>query len=553
MSTRAYDYVIIGQGLAGTTLAWRLWWAGRKVLLVDREAAMTASRVAAGLVTPITGTRLVTTWRLPELWPAARTFYERVEHHTKVSVFQPTSAVRLFQNREERACFQRRCQDVAFRRLIADTSPVVDRTRFANELGGFEMAHAGRLDVDRYLDTSRDFFRAQDSYLHGDLDLRQDLELHSEGIRIPSLRVTAEKCIFCQGVDAAQNPWFQDLRFEPVTGQVMTLQIPELTEQRVIHRGVWLLPRGGECFQVGSTYEPHLTDPQVTNEGRKELVARLREFLRVPFDVVDQSAALRPIVRGRLPVVGLHPEFPQLGLMNGLGSKGALRAPYFAKQFAEFLVGKQIKLDREVRFDVRFASTAVSSGRIRMTKVAHDHVRATLRPGETAVDATAGNGNDTAFLAELVGARGRVFALDVQLEALDRTARRLGDRGWDNVALVCCDHAMLLRAVPQVHHGAIGAVMLNLGYLPGGDKQRTTRIESTVAAIQAGLALLRPGGILTVLAYTGHPGGRAEAEAVETLLVEIPRTQFEVAEVSRPRHVNLGPRLFIARRVVRNR
>jgi predicted methyltransferase len=152
----------------------------------------------------------------------------------------------------------------------------------------------------------------------------------------------------------------------------------------------------------------------------------------------------------------------------------------------------------------------------RLTELAHHAVRAVLGPGDVAVDATAGNGHDTRFLCDLVGPTGHVFAFDVQPSALENAARMV--EGASHVVLLQRDHAEMHDAIPPRFHGQVAAVMLNLGYLPGGDKSIVTRTESTLTAIRAALRLLRPGGVLTVIAYPGHPGGREEAAAVAMLL-----------------------------------
>jgi predicted methyltransferase len=134
----------------------------------------------------------------------------------------------------------------------------------------------------------------------------------------------------------------------------------------------------------------------------------------------------------------------------------------------------------------------------RLTEIAHAAVRVALRQGEIAIDATAGNGWDTLFLGECVGPQGHVFAFDIQPEALAATAARI--RHATNVTLLACDHAKLRETIPAAFHGRIGAVMFNLGYLPGSDHAITTHPQSTLPAISAALELLREGGILTVLA-----------------------------------------------------
>jgi predicted methyltransferase len=177
----------------------------------------------------------------------------------------------------------------------------------------------------------------------------------------------------------------------------------------------------------------------------------------------------------------------------------------------------------------------------RLTELAHDVVRAVLGRGDVAIDATAGNGHDTRFLAELVGPIGRVFAFDIQPEALDRTQEAV--REFDTVTLLLRDHAELWGAIPDYYRGHVGAVMFNLGYRPGGDKSLTTRAETTTRAVVGALDVLRPGGVLTVVAYTGHAGGAEEADAVARLLNELPRGEFTVREGHG--EAENAPRLFV--------
>lgn len=152
-----------------------------------------------------------------------------------------------------------------------------------------------------------------------------------------------------------------------------------------------------------------------------------------------------------------------------------------------------------------------------LTALAQQQVRQVLRPGDWAVDATAGNGHDTAFLADCVGPSGQVFAFDRQQAALEATRQRLQERGL-RAELIRGNHADLLRLLPEDACGRLGAVMFNLGYLPGGDKAIVTRSDSTCTALDAALTQLRPGGIVTLVAYRGHPGGAEEALAVENHL-----------------------------------
>lgn len=150
-----------------------------------------------------------------------------------------------------------------------------------------------------------------------------------------------------------------------------------------------------------------------------------------------------------------------------------------------------------------------------ITELVHEALRTTVRPGALVLDATAGNGHDTLFLAACVGPGGRVFALDCQAAAIAATRERLATAGFSGrVELIEGDHAELRRRLPASAHGRLAAAVFNLGYLPGGDKAITTRTDSTLAALEAALDLLRPAGLLLVVCYPGHPEGAREAAAV---------------------------------------
>jgi glycine/D-amino acid oxidase-like deaminating enzyme len=341
------DCVIIGQGLAGTTLAWQLRRRGLRVLVIDREGTGSASRIAAGLITPVTGKRMARSWRWDELYPVATALYRHIETEIGEALLHHRAALRLFIAEAERDEFHRR-SDTVLAGLVQPTD--INCDRFSAPFGGFEMPTAARLDVPKYLNTSRDHFRQQNAYIATEIELLHDVELFAAGVRLPKLEVEARWCVFCQGFSSTSDPWFGSIRFNAAKGEILTLRIPGLHEDRVIHRGVWLASVGGEVFRCGATYTWDELNCTPTPEGRAEIESRLRAFLRLPSEVIDHHAAVRPVIDAGFPVLGTHPEFPQLAYFNGLGSKGSLLAPFFADQLAACLVGER---EVEAMVDVR--------------------------------------------------------------------------------------------------------------------------------------------------------------------------------------------------------
>lgn len=152
---------------------------------------------------------------------------------------------------------------------------------------------------------------------------------------------------------------------------------------------------------------------------------------------------------------------------------------------------------------------------MRLTETAHALAAEVIRPGGKAIDATAGNGHDTLFLAEAVGPGGSVLALDIQPLAVETTRTRLQEAHLDGRADIrVADHAEL-GALAAAWAGKVDVVMLNLGYLPGADRGLTTRPVTTGKALHAALGLLRTGGRIVCAVYTGHPGGEDESDLVD--------------------------------------
>ncbi len=184
--------------------------------------------------------------------------------------------------------------------------------------------------------------------------------------------------------------------------------------------------------------------------------------------------------------------------------------------------------------------------RISLTNLAHQAVASLLQAGDFAIDATVGNGHDTVFLADRVGPTGRVYGFDIQQAALDASRQRLQAADASSQAtLIKASHALINEKIDAQFHGRIRAVMFNLGYLPGADKNIITRSESTLAALQQSIELLANPGILTIMVYPGHAGGDDEAVQVESCLSFMDQQKYRItthySQVDKPE----APRLYI--------
>lgn len=155
----------------------------------------------------------------------------------------------------------------------------------------------------------------------------------------------------------------------------------------------------------------------------------------------------------------------------------------------------------------------------------HDLFKQHIKRGAFVIDATVGNGHDTVFLAKLVGEKGKVIGFDIQKKAIINTRKRLSEAGLiDRVELYQTGHENLELYLKEQPDG----ILFNLGYLPGSDKQIITQKETTLAAVKSGLRLLKKKGIMVLVIYTGHPGGKEEEQALLSYASELKQEEFNV-------------------------
>ncbi|MGZ4970823.1 MAG: class I SAM-dependent methyltransferase [Methylobacter sp.] len=189
--------------------------------------------------------------------------------------------------------------------------------------------------------------------------------------------------------------------------------------------------------------------------------------------------------------------------------------------------------------------------RISLVKTAHDLIRDILHPGDIAIDATVGNGHDTLFLAEQVAPSGHVYGFDIQQAAIDSTLEKFRQmHSSESLTLIQASHAVMDAEIPADLHGKIRAIMFNLGYLPGGDKSVITQTDSTLKALNIAVKILAIEGVITLLAYPGHPGGDLETDQVKNWCEQLDNKQFEVNTIYSTEHKDTAPRLFVIRKLL---
>lgn len=331
------DYLIVGQGLAGTLLAYFLRKRGLKVLILDNSHQHAASVVAAGLINPITGRRFVKSWRIDSLLPFAFETYQALEAELGCSFLRKRPIIRALFSVKEDNDWLAKASDPEFAPYMAIAQPTISYSKAIRP--SFSLAEttgSAQLETGTFLPAFRK--RAEsEGWLRSETFEHAALELKAEGVQYKDIE--ASRIVFCEGIGVLNNPHFSGLPIEGAKGEVLIVRIPEFPAEAILKHKIFLAPLGNTLFWAGATYDWGCPDDLPTAEKRSALIKFLDEILTIPYEVVDHLAAIRPTVKDRRPILGIHAEHPQLVLFNGLGTKGASLAPFWANHFAEVLTG----------------------------------------------------------------------------------------------------------------------------------------------------------------------------------------------------------------------
>lgn len=345
------DFFIVGQGLAGTLLVHELRRRNQTVLVFDDSDLPKASSVAAGLINPVVFRRMTKSWLVDDTFPQMENTYRQLEELLQSPLYFPARMLKIL-NEQELIFWKEKAFANDLTAYIAAEPVQLPHNKHVQNASSFGLVNfSGRLDIHKLILQFSFFLQKQNMLRHERFDADK-LEEYVNYVSYDGLR--ARKIIFCEGSTASQNPFFQNLKFKHSKGELLELEIPDLNLDEIISDGIFLMPVANNRYKVGATYSWDELDAGTTDRAREELLQKLKNMINMPFTVIDQKAGIRPTTHDRKPVIGLLPDHPNVGIFNGLGSKGVLLGPYFARQLAEFLAGNSGYIHPEAHIERYF-------------------------------------------------------------------------------------------------------------------------------------------------------------------------------------------------------
>lgn len=346
------DFLIVGRGLAASVIMHRFAGAGISFKTIGKEDMSLSSQVAGGMWNPVVFKRMTLSWMAETLVPELLEFYKECERQSGKKILYQRNIAKPFGEEQEKSLWKKKAVNELAGFLdpdsIATEEDDLTQCRIAHGCG--TVLHSGFVDMQVFLKASTDLFSENITDEVFDHSL---LEIGENFVRYNNLE--ARNIVFCEGYLVKNNPYFNWIPLKPAKGETLSIKAPDLALfNTIFNRDGFVLRMPNETFKVGATYEWKDLSDEATETALNALKQKLSKMIRCGYEIIKHEAGIRPSSSDRRPIIGQHPEFKNLYIFNGLGTKGVMLAPYFSKKFVFFYLQKQI-LEREVNVE-RFRS-----------------------------------------------------------------------------------------------------------------------------------------------------------------------------------------------------
>lgn len=337
------DYIIVGLGLAGLAFAEELL-DNNKTFVVFEDDSQTSSLVAGGVYNPVILKRFTPVWNGHQQLQKAIPFYKKLEEKFQQQFDTEFSTRKVFKSIEDENNWFAALDKPTLHNYL---QPTILRENVEGVIANFgfgELTGTGRIDTQLLVSTYRKYLQEEDNirfekFAYDQLKLKENEVVYQD--------VLATRIVFCEGFGLKKNPFFNELPLKEAKGELITIHAPELNIDFLLKSTLFVLPLGNNHYKVGATFNWTDKTSNPTEKGRNELIEKLQKVINVPYTIVDQSAGIRPTVKDRRPLVGVHPTHKQLAILNGLGTRGVMIAPTVASNLFNHLE-KGESLDREI-------------------------------------------------------------------------------------------------------------------------------------------------------------------------------------------------------------
>ncbi len=327
-----FDYLLIGFGLGGLHLA-HILEENDKTFVVLNDDSQKASRVAGGLCNPVILNKFSLVWNGEQNMQIADETYRTLEKKLGLQVHFEMPIHRKIDSKKEQLKWlsvskEQRLAKFLNPNLIPEHQHIPSNYQFG------EVMRSKIIRIPELLDSYVEYLTKKKKYISTSFE-HSALEIKKEHLIYKNLQ--AKKIIFCEGFGLKQNIFFNYLPLSGNKGEYLIILAPKLKLMETIKSSFFLIPLGNDHYKFGATYEREFENQLPTESTKKRLTSALEELIDYPYSIVDQVAGVRPITPDRQPLIGQHPEYHQMFICNGFGSRGILNAPTMAKELMAYM------------------------------------------------------------------------------------------------------------------------------------------------------------------------------------------------------------------------
>lgn len=335
------DYLIIGQGLAGSILGHQLLEQGKRIALIDQANGHTASRQATGLINPVTGRRFVKSWKIEDLLPYADNYYQQLNRSLNGNFFEHSEMLKILHSTEQVNDFHSRRNQDAYTNYLSVYEASIPKSIKPGE-AQVKIAPVLQINMNsmldalaEYIDTRADIYHEE--FVHDELLIEDDW-FEYKGIK-------AKKIVFAEGYLMRFNPFFNHLPIRFAKGEALIIQSKDLEVEQVLNSKINISPMGEDIYYVGATYDWSSFEQTPTKAKKEYILEALEESVVCNFEIIEHKVGIRPTVKDRRPLLGEHPKYSNMYVFNGMGTKGLSLSPYFAEHLINHMEHQEALLD----------------------------------------------------------------------------------------------------------------------------------------------------------------------------------------------------------------
>jgi glycine oxidase len=337
------DYLIIGSGLAGISFS-ETCLLNHKTIMVLNDNSQNSTTVAGGLYNPVVLKRFTKIWEAEAQLEISIPFYKTLEEKLNEKFLFEIPLLRKLNSIEEQNNWFTASDKPTLSNYLDSNLETLENEFVANNYKFGKVNHTGFLDTKKLKEAYTTFLISENSYLEETFDYSK---LVVEENHIQYKNIKAKQIVFAEGFGIHSNPYFNNLPLDGTKGELFIIKAEHLNLNEIINSSIWILPIGNDLYKVGATYNWEDKTITQTEEGKKELLSNLKELISCEFEIIEHLAGIRPTVKDRRPLLGRHHSQKNLYLLNGMGTRGVLFAPYLSDKLFKF-IENDMELDNEI-------------------------------------------------------------------------------------------------------------------------------------------------------------------------------------------------------------